>query len=60
MLPRRYFQIYSYFVNINPKSDVIYFDEDFINFKGVRYSHYFKSAWNRELFFLVHFMAIVG
>ena len=54
----RYGQIADYSLNLifnqiskKEEAELIYGDEDYIDFQGKRYNPYFKTAWNRELFF---------
>lgn len=56
--------LYEYVKLINEKKDVdlIYSDEDFINYYGFHYNPFFKSNWNPRLFlshnFITHFVMV--
>ncbi|WP_146749573.1 glycosyltransferase [Ensifer adhaerens] len=47
-------------LNIHPQADIIYTDEDKIDASGRRHDPYFKTDWNRELFYSQNIVAHLG
>jgi glycosyltransferase involved in cell wall biosynthesis len=47
-------------INKNPSAMLIYTDEDKLDQKGRRWNPYFKSDWNRELFYAQNMISHLG
>jgi glycosyltransferase involved in cell wall biosynthesis len=47
-------------LNNHPETDIVYTDEDKIDQQNIRFNPYFKSDWNRELFYSQNYISHLG